>query len=185
MANFNMNKVILGGRLTGDPEMKQSQSGIAFATFSIAVNRRVSRQQDANGMPVQNQQPTADFFNCTAFRNQAEFICRYFHRASSICIIGQVQNNTYTDQQGNKRTYTNIVVDEAFFVDSKSEGGAYQQDGSQNYQQGYQQGYQPNYQQSAPQEFAQDGNVPPFASQPANDASGNFKEINNDDDLPF
>ncbi len=178
MANFNMNKVILGGRLTGDPEMKQSQSGIAFATFSIAVNRRVARQQDANGMPVQNQQPTADFFNCTAFRGQAEFICRYFHRASSICIVGQVQNNTYTDQQGNKRTYTNIVVDEAYFVDAKSENGGYQQQGAQD--------YQANYQQSAPQQpFAQEGNIPSFASQPDNVSGGQFKEINNDDDLPF
>ena len=90
MANFNLNKIILGGRLTQDPELKQTQSGIAVATFKIAVNRRYSRD---------NQQQEADFFNCIAWRSQAEFVSRYFHKGSAICVIGAVQNRSWTDQQ--------------------------------------------------------------------------------------
>jgi single-strand DNA-binding protein len=120
MANFNFNKVILGGRLTADPELKTTTSGIVFTSFSIAVNRRAAKSTDGQA----SQQ--SDFFNCTAWRNTAEFISRYFRKGSSICIVGTLQNRSWTDQQGNKRYATDVVVDEVNFVDSKGDNNQYQ-----------------------------------------------------------
>lgn len=119
MANFNLNKVILGGRLTADPELKQTQSGIAVVTFRMAVNRRFASRDNASG-----QQPEVDFFTVTAWRSTAEFVNRFFKKGSSICVIGSIQNRSWTDQQGNKRTVTDIVIDEAFFVDNSSASSA-------------------------------------------------------------
>ena len=118
MANFNFNKVILGGRLTADPELKTTTNGIVVTSFSIAVNRRGAR--------TDGQSQQSDFFNCTAWRTTAEFITRYFKKGSSICITGTLQNRTWNDQQGNKRYATDIVVDEVHFVDSKGENSQYQ-----------------------------------------------------------
>ena len=111
MANFNFNKIILGGRLTADPELKTTPSGISVTTFSIAVNKRVKEGEEAQ----------ADFFNVTAWRQTAEFITRYFRKASSICVVGELHNKSWVDQQGQKRYATEIVASEAFFVDAKSE----------------------------------------------------------------
>ena len=113
MANFNFNKVILGGRLTADPELKQTPNGVPVVSFSIAVNRNY-RSKDA-------QQQQADFFNVTAWRATAEFVSRYFRKGSSIFIIGSIQNRTWTDQQGIKRYATDIIADEVQFVDSRGE----------------------------------------------------------------
>lgn len=120
MANFNFNKVILGGRLTADPELKTTTSGIVVTSFSIAVSRRFTKSADGQA----NQQ--SDFINCVAWRNQAEFITRYFRKGSSICITGSLQTRTWTDQQNNKRYVTEVVVDEVNFVDSKSDNNSYQ-----------------------------------------------------------
>lgn len=111
MSNFNLNKVILGGRLTADPELKTTTSGVTVTTFSVAVNRRGAKDQETK----------VDFFNCTAWRSTAEFISRYFRKGSSICIVGVLQNKSWTDQQGNKRYATDIDVDEVHFVDSKGD----------------------------------------------------------------
>ena len=106
MANFNFNKVILGGRLTADPELKTTPSGISVTTFTVAVNRRNNE---------------ADFLTVTAWRATAEFITRYFRQASSICVVGSVQSRSWTDKNGVKQFATEIVADEVFFVDAKSE----------------------------------------------------------------
>lgn len=152
MANFNMNKVILGGRLTADPELKQTQGGIPVVSFSIAVNRRFQSKDAAT---------QADFFNVTAWRATAEFISRYFRKASSICIVGSIQNRTWTDQQGAKRYATDIVADEAYFVDSRAEGSG----------------------ASAPQYTPDAYGAPAFATPAA--GAPKFEEIKTDDDLPF
>ncbi len=115
MANFNLNKVILGGRLTSDPELKSTPSGVQVTSFSIAVNRP-HKGKDGEGK--------ADFISVTAWRGTAEFICRYFKKGSSICVVGNLQTRTWTDQQGAKRYATEVVADEAYFVDSKGEGSA-------------------------------------------------------------
>lgn len=109
-SNFNFNKVILGGRLTAQPELKQTQSGIPVTTFSIAVKRE---------MAASGQQPETDFFYVTAWRGTAEFICRYFKKGSSICVVGSLNNRSWIDSNGVKKNATDVVADEAFFVDSK------------------------------------------------------------------
>ncbi len=121
MANFNFNKVILGGRLTAEPELKTTSTGTQYVNFSIAVNRPYTKGDD--------QQQQVDFINVIAWRQRAEFISRYFRKGSSICIVGSIQTRTWTDNQGNKRYATDVVADEVNFVDSKGEssqgGGSY------------------------------------------------------------
>ena len=99
MANFNFNKVILGGRLTADPELRTTATGVSVVSFTVAVNRRFVNKNSED-------QPQADFINCTAWRATAEFISRYFKKASSICVVGSIQTRNWTDQQGqNNRDY--------------------------------------------------------------------------------
>lgn len=112
MANLNLNKVVLGGRLTADPELKQTQSGISACSFSIAINRKYAKE---------GEQQQTDFIRCKAWRNTAEFISRYFRKGSSICIVGEIQTSSWTDQSGNKVYSTDILVNEAMFVDSKND----------------------------------------------------------------
>lgn len=153
MANFNFNKVILGGRLTADPELKQTPNGVPVVSFSIAVNRRFQSKENA-------QQQT-DFFNVTAWRATAEFVSRFFRKGSSICIVGTIQNRTWTDNQGVKRYATDIIAEEVQFVDSRAEGsnGASQS------------GYTP------------DAYTPSFSSTAG--MAPKFEDIKTDDDLPF
>ena len=111
MANLNLNKVILAGRLTSAVELKQTPSGVAVATFSIAVNRKVGKDKPQE----------TDFINCTAWRGTAEFISKYFGKGSSICIVGSIHTRSWKDNNGNNRYATDVVADEAMFVDSKSD----------------------------------------------------------------
>ena len=111
MANLNLNKVILGGRLTADVELKQTTSGISVCSFTLAVNRK----------PAQNGEQKTDFINCIAWRQTAEFISKYFRKGSSLCIAGTIQTRNWTDQSGQKRYATEVIVDEAMFVDSKGD----------------------------------------------------------------
>ena len=110
MANLNFNKAILGGRLTADPEVKQTPQGVQVTTFSIAINRKGKDSQ-------------TDFINCVAWRQTADFIGRFFKKGNSICVTGSIQTRSWNDQQNVKRYATEVIVDEAFFVDAKSEGG--------------------------------------------------------------
>ena len=115
MSNLNLNKVVLCGRLTAEVELKQTQLGVSVCTFNLAINRRYQ----AEG------QQQADFITCVAWRQTAEFIAKYFHKGSSLCITGSIQTRSWKDQQGNQRYATEVVADEAMFVDSKSEPGNY------------------------------------------------------------
>lgn len=107
-----LNKIILMGNLTKDPELKTTPNGVAVATFSVAVGRRFAKQGD---------EVTADFFNVVAWRNTAEFVSKYFTKGSSISIVGSVQNRSYTDMQGQKRYVTEVIADECYFTGNKSE----------------------------------------------------------------
>ena len=98
------NKVILIGNLTADPELKQTPSGLSVCSFSIAVNRK----------PAKNGE--CDFFNIETWRQTAEFVSRYFKKGKPILVCGQLQNDSWTDQQGSKRTTTKVVADEVSFV---------------------------------------------------------------------
>lgn len=111
MANLNLNKVILAGRLTRDPELKQTTSGVAVTSFSIAVNRRHKA----------GEQQEADYLDIVAWRLTAEFITRFFRKGSPICITGSAQVRKWTDKDGGKRSTVEFVADEAYFVDGKSD----------------------------------------------------------------
>ena len=95
-----MNKVFLMGRLTADPELRQVQSGVAVTTFTIAVDRRYSK----------DGQRQTDFIRCTAWRQQAEFICKYFRKGSMILVIGNIQTRSWDGQDGKKQFATDVGV---------------------------------------------------------------------------
>ena len=126
-----MNKVILIGRLTKDPEVRNTSSQATVCRFTLAVDRKF---KDQNG------QRQADFISCVAWRQTANFISTYFHKGSKIAIVGNIQTRSYDDQNGQKRYVTDVVVDEAEFVDSASNGngsnGTAQRSGGNNYNNG-------------------------------------------------
>lgn len=104
-----MNKVIMIGRLTRDPEVRYSQSGTTVAGFSIAVDRRFKRDGE----------PDADFFNCSAFGKTAEFVEKYINKGTKVVVEGRLQNDSYTNKDGQKVTATKIMVDTMEFAESK------------------------------------------------------------------
>lgn len=178
MANFNFNKVILGGRLTADPELKTTPSGISVTSFTVAVNRRFGSK---NGEEAQ-----ADFFNVTAWRQTAEFITRYFRKASSICVVGSIQTRSWTDQNGQKRFATEIVADEAYFVDAKSESPIAVQQANASYTSagaGY--GAAPQTPSYVPDGYGF-GNAPQTAGNSyTNQNAPKFENMSDDEELPF
>ena len=107
-----MNKVILMGRLTADPDVRYSQSNEPFAVarFSLAVNRRFKRQGE----------PDADFINCVAFGKNGEFVEKYFRKGQMVSIVGRLQVRSWTDNEGKKRLSTDVVVEEQYFAESKA-----------------------------------------------------------------
>lgn len=110
-----MNKIILMGRLAKDPEISSSASGTTFARYSLAVDRKFKSD---NG-------PTADFFNCTSFGKQAEFVERYLKKGTKVVISGRLENNNYTNKDGQKVYDVRVMVDEIEFAESKNnESGA-------------------------------------------------------------
>ena len=111
-----MNKVILMGRLTRDPEVRYSQgaSQTSVARFSVAVDRRFKREGE----------PDADFFNCTAFGKTAEFVERYLHKGTKIVLSGRIQNDNYTNKDGQMVYSVRIIVDDVEFAESKNASGA-------------------------------------------------------------
>ena len=155
MASFN--KVILIGNMTADPELKQTQGGVSVCSFSIAVNRRFAKADQA--------QQTVDFINIVTWRQQAEFVSRYFKKGNPILICGQLNTRSWSDNQGQKRYATEVVADEVSFVASAGQTAA---QGGQN---------QPSQTSYTPDAYG----APAFNNAP----SANFEEIPNDGDLPF
>lgn len=107
-----MNKVVLMGRLTKDPEVKQTPSNIAVCSFTVAVDRRFKSQ---------NGEKQTDFINCVAWRQQATLLGNYFQKGSRVLLVGSLQTRSYEDQSGNRRTVTEVNVEEIEFVDTKSD----------------------------------------------------------------
>ena len=107
-----MNKVILSGNLTKDPEYQKTNSGISVARFSIAVSRQY---QDGNG------ERQTDFFNCTAWRGLAETIAKYCKKGSKVAVFGSIQLRNYEDNQGIKRQAVDIIVQDCEFLTPKQE----------------------------------------------------------------
>ena len=108
----SLNKVILIGHMTADPELKQTANGVNVCSFRIGVTRKYA---------TKGEQQQTDFISIVAWRTVAEFIARYFRKGSAICICGSLQTRTWTDNNGNKRYATEVVADEASFVERKSE----------------------------------------------------------------
>ncbi|MBP3437178.1 MAG: single-stranded DNA-binding protein [Clostridia bacterium] len=110
----SLNKVILIGHLTADPELKQTPSGVSVTSFSIGISRRYAKGEQAQ----------TDFINIVAWRSTAEFITKYFRKGNVICICGSLQTRNFTDQRGNKHYVTEVAAEEASFVEKKSEAGS-------------------------------------------------------------
>ena len=108
-----MNKVILIGRLTADPEAKQTPRGISVTSFTVAVNR--VRGKDA-------AEQKADFIDVVAWRQTADFLCRYFHKGKPILVEGRIQSRDWTDKNGNKRRSWEVQADQVAFVEGDSAG---------------------------------------------------------------
>ena len=152
MSCLNLNKVVLAGRLTSTPELKSTATGVSVLSFTLAVNRRYASKNEQG-----ENQTQADFITVVAWRNTTDFIARYFKKGSAICITGSIQTRSWQDQQGQRRYATEVVADEAMFVDSRSDNAG-------------QSSYVPDAYGS-----------PSFSSGDA----PNFEEIKTDDDLPF
>lgn len=132
------------GRLTKDPEIRTTQTGIQMCRFSIAVERRYSGN---------NGEKQTDFFDVTAWRQTADFVCKYFSKGKMILVEGNLQNNNYTDNNGVKHYSTAIIAENVTFCGDKSNnqnGNGYQQ-GGQYHQYQQNQGYQNNSYQQQPQ----------------------------------
>lgn len=156
-----MNKVILMGRLVREPEVRYSQGAepMAVARYTLAVNRRFKRQGE----------PDADFIGCVAFGKAGEFAEKYFRKGQMVSIVGRLQVRSWDDQNGQKRWSTDVVVEEQYFAESKSN---YEQRGGVEASPMPSNSYQPQ-QQPAPK------------SAPANDGFYPIDESIEDDDLPF
>lgn len=109
---MNLNKVILGGRLTNQPELRVTTSGVSVCSFTVAVNRP-KKQGEENA--------AADFFRCTAFRATAELVARGFKKGSNILVCGRLSQDKYTDKNGQKRESISVTVDEVTFIDPKED----------------------------------------------------------------
>lgn len=106
---MNINKVILMGRLTADPELKTSANNVSIVQFAVAVNRRFSKEEQK-----------ADFIECTAFNKTAEFLSKYFRKGSSVIVFGNIQVDSWKDKEGNNRKTVRVIVDELQFGESKN-----------------------------------------------------------------
>ena len=145
MASFN--KVILVGNMVADPELKTTPNGVPVTNFSIAVSRRFQAKEG---------QQDVDFINIVCWRQNAEFVKRFFNKGRSILVCGQLQSRSWTDNNGQKRYNLEVVADEVSFVDRKPDGQS-----------------APIGQSSAPAPYSNAGE------------SISFEEMSTDDDLPF
>ena len=157
-----MNKVIIIGRLTADPEFRQTQSGIVSCRFTVAVDRRFA---DKNTGERQ-----ADFISCTAWRQTAEFVSRYFNKGKMIALEGSLRTGKYQDKNHSDVTHytTEVYVDNVEFVGGKNENGGGVQE-------------QPQAQASAPASAA----AQKLAQKADEESLDQFYEILNGDDMPF
>jgi single-strand DNA-binding protein len=169
-----LNRVILMGRITHELEVKQTPAGVPVVSFSVAVDRNYSGQ---------NGERQTDFINCVAWRQQADFIGKYFGKGRMIAIEGNLRTRTYDDKNGTKHYVTEVYVDSVSFT-----GEARQQSG--NYQNNYSNGGYQNQYNAAPQNNYSKPQQNNYSSQPQQDSMSiggmqDFEEIISDDGVPF
>lgn len=157
-----LNVAILMGRLTAEPELKHTQSGLAFVRFTLAIDRNFKN----------NGEQQADFINIVAWRQTAEFVEKYFHKGQLVAVEGSIQTGSYTDQNGQKRYTTEVLADRVYFAEPKRDSYGLN-NGNNN--------YSPQPQQYAPQQNNYNAPAPTYSNGSASD----FEEIVSDDDLPF
>jgi single-strand DNA-binding protein len=150
---MSFNKCILQGRLTADPELKQSTSGVSVTSFNLAVDRKYNKGADKQ----------CDFITVVAWRQTAEFICKYFGKGQAILVCGELQTRSWEDQQGNKRYATEVVANEVSFCEAKKNSEGNNTSPNQNGSQG---------------KFEPPAYIPDAYTQP------NFEDSESDD-LPF
>ncbi len=165
-----LNQVALMGRLTADPELRRTPSDVAVTTFTIAVNRSYVKQ---------GAERQADFIDIVAWRNTAEFICRYFKKGQMMAVTGSIQTRTYTDKEGKNRKAFEVVADNVYFTDSKNSQN--NQGGGNDYSSGYSGNSGSSYSQSYGNSAYSAPEKPAYSA--GNDSD--FTEIPEDDDLPF
>lgn len=187
-----MNKVILMGRLTRDPEVRYSSgaNSTAVCHYGLAVDRSYKRDNEDN----------VDFINIVAFGNRAEFAGKYFKKGMMVAVVGELRINSYTDRDGNKRTGAEVVVSEQYFAESKASfearsGGSYNgsNGGSSRSSSNYSSDFAPASAQNRPAPSranqGQDSNGQDQPQAEADNSPDGFtpidKEIEGDDDLPF
>ena len=110
-----INSVVIMGRLTYEPELRATPSGVSVVRFQVAVDRSYQKAREER---------KTDFIDCTAWRQTAEFVCKYFHKGSMIAVEGSLQTDNYTDQNGEKRKSVQLVASQVSFCGSKAESGA-------------------------------------------------------------
>lgn len=151
-----LNVSILMGRLTADPELRRTPSGVSVTTFTVAVNRSYVKQ---------GGERQTDFIDVVAWRSTAEFVSKYFRKGQMIAVQGSIQTRTYEDKQGNNRKVVEVQADKVFFADSKGSSRSGQQNGSY----------------SAP-DYAAPSAMPSSFSQGSSD---DFAVVDDEGDLPF
>lgn len=144
-----INSVVLMGRLVRDPEIRTTASGKSVCSFSLAVERDFQRSEEK----------TADYFDCVAWGNTAEFVGKYFHKGRMIALQGRLQARTYRDREGNNRKVVEVIADKVSFTGEKAESTAGKE---------------------APKETKE----PPAAYESGNLSEG-FEALSDDEDLPF
>ena len=141
-----LNHIVLMGRLTRDPELRRTGSGIAVASFSLAVDRDF-------GSSANNGEKETDFIDIVAWRNTAEFVSKYFTKGRMAVVSGRLQIRLWTDKEGNKRRSAEIVAESVYFGDSKRDGNGQQSGQQQPSQASYQDA--PGYDSAYVSDFAQ------------------------------
>jgi len=157
-----LNTAIIMGRLTADPELKSTGSGISVCSFTVAVDRRFKGQ---------NEERQTDFIRCVVWRQSADFLARYFKKGSMVAVTGSIQVRNYEDKNGNKREAVELVADQISFTGERPQGG---NAGG---------GYRDSVPLPEPPPENRQNNQPAPAYSTA--SAADFDEIAGDDDLPF
>lgn len=155
-----LNVAVVMGRLVADPELRHTPNDVAVTSFTLAIDRSYVKS---------GTERQADFIDIVAWRNTADFVCKYFRKGQMMAVHGSIQTRTYTDNNGNKRKAFEIVADDVNFADSKRDSNGSSLGSSADYNQGYQ------------KTAAYNEPAPAYTS----GSSADFEEIVGDDDLPF
>ncbi len=158
-----MNRAILMGRLVRQPELRQTQSGTDVCSFTLAIDRRFKNQ---------NGERQTDFIPCVAWGKTAEFCAKYFSQGQRMAVVGSIQPRSWEDQEGNKRTTTEVIAEEVYFADSKRSDDAGTAMPQGNYR-------------SQGQTMQQNTAVQPQVNKPVSDVSSYFPDETDDTLLPF